>query len=150
MNAERNGKPPFLPRELAAVTGNLAELLARETRAVSAMRFQDAVALKDEKSRLTRIYRAAIEELRAGRVSLRQITAAERELLVAAAARLAEVCRENELALRAGRAAIERIVAAIARTVNAKRRSLASYAPPRHAPPRLRSIGGGIAVDQRL
>jgi len=150
MNPDRNLKPSFKPLELAAITDDLSALLARETAALAAMRLQDAIALKDEKARLTRIYRAAIEELRAGRTSLREATVEERQRITEAATKLAQVVSENESALRAGRAAIERVVAAIARAVNAKRRSLNAYAPPRRAPIRLMPMGGGIAVDHRL
>ena len=150
MSPTRNVKAPFQPLELAALTDDLSALLTRETEALVAMRLQDAIALKDEKARLTRIYRAAIEELRAGRTSLREASTPERERLADAAARLAQVIAENEGAIRAGRAAIERVVAAIARAVNSKQRSLSAYAPPRRAPTRLMSAIGGVAVDHRL
>lgn len=150
MSSDRNLKLPFKPLELATITDDLSTLLARETAALAAMRLQEAIAFKAEKARLTRIYRAAIEELRAGRANLREATAEERQRLTEAATRLAQVVSENESALRAGRAAIERVVAAIARAVNAKRKSLSAYTPPRRAPARLMPMGGGIAIDHRL
>ncbi|HKX07920.1 MAG TPA: hypothetical protein VJN67_06980, partial [Stellaceae bacterium] len=51
--------------ELIAVQNALADLLEQETEALTAMRLKDASALKDEKARLTRRYRAQLEELRA-------------------------------------------------------------------------------------
>jgi hypothetical protein len=132
-----------------SMTDDLAGLLSRETQALEAMRINDAVALRDDKARLTRRYRAAIEELRAGRVSLREITQEERRRLSEAATRLGRVVTDNERALRAGRAAVERVVAAIARAVNAKERRSIAYAPPRHAPARQSRVGG-IAFDRRL
>ena len=140
---------PFSPLDLASMTDDLAGLLTRETRALEAMRIKDAVALKDDKARLTRRYRAALEELRAGRISLREIKEEERHRLTEAAARLGRVVADNERALRAGRAAVERVVAAIARAVKAKECRGLAYAPPRHAPARQPSLGG-IAFDRRL
>ena len=142
-------KPPFSPRELARLTGDLADLLERETAALAAMRVEDAVRLKDEKARLTRCYRAAIEELRAGRAELASAAPAERAHLLEIATRLAAVIGENERALRAGRAAVERVVAAIAAAVRNRERRLSGYAPPRHTPPRAPYVGG-LAFDHRL
>jgi len=134
---------------LIAVTNALADLLERETAALSAMRLEDATALKDEKARLTRHYRAELEALRDKRTALPAPRSPEHVELLTVATRLAGVAAENERALRAGRAAVERVVAAIAQAVTANRQRLASYAPPRHAPARLRAIGG-VAVDRRL
>ena len=139
----------FSPLDLVSMTDDLAGLLSRETQALEAMRIKDAVALRDDKARLTRRYRAAIEELRAGRVSLREISEEERRRLTEAATHLGRVVTDNERALRAGRAAVERVVAAIARAVSAKERRSAAYAPPRHAPARQSRVGG-IAFDRRL
>jgi hypothetical protein len=135
--------------DLIAVQTALADLLEQETAALSAMRLKDATALKDEKARLTRRYRAQLEELRAKRTMLPAARSAEHVALLTAATRLAGVAAENERALRAGRAAVERVVAAIAGAVSSNQKRLASYGPPRHAPPRPRVIGG-IAVDRRL
>jgi len=149
MSQPQNVVEPFSPLELASMTDDLANLLSRETAALEAMRIKDAVALKDDKMRLTRRYRAAIDELRTGRISLRQISEEERRRLTEAAAHLGRVVAENEHALRAGRAAVERVVAAIARAINASERRAIAYAPPRHAPPRAARFGA-VAFDRRL
>ena len=135
--------------ELIAVQNALADLLEQETAALKAMRLKDASALKDEKARLTRRYRAQLEELRAKRTTLPSAQTAEHVALLTAATRLAGVAAENERALRAGRAAVERVVAAIAGAVTSSQKRLASYGPPRHAPPRPRAMGG-VAIDHRL
>jgi len=140
---------PCSGADLLAMTEGLSHLLERETRALAAMRIQDAASLKDEKARLTLRYRAALEELRAGRATLTEIAEPERRQLMAAAMRLADVVKENVGALRAGRAAVERVVAALARAVSSRERSIAGYVRPRHAPARLRPTGG-VAVDRRL
>ena len=134
---------------LIAVSNALADLLERETAALAAMRLKDATALKDEKARLTRHYRAQLEEVRAKRMALPAPRSREHVELLTVATRLAGVAAENERALRAGRAAVERVVAAIAEAVTANQKRLSSYAPPRHAPRRPRAIGG-VAVDRRL
>ena len=149
MNSTPNLQPSFRPLELAAITDQLSGLLARETESLTAMRLHDALALRDDKARLARIDRAALEELRAGRASLRDATSAERQRLAEAADRLARIAADNERALRAGRAAIERLVAAIARAVASKQRRLGAYAPTRRAPDRLVPMGA-VAVDRRL
>jgi hypothetical protein len=146
--AQRRITEPAAPG-LIAVSNALADLLERETAALAAMRLQDASALKDEKARLTRHYRARLEELRADRTALPAARSPEHAELLTAATRLAGVAAENERALRAGRAAVERVVAAIAQAVTANQKRLASYAPPRHAPARPRAIGG-VAIDRRL
>ena len=146
--AQHRMTPSSAP-DLIAVSNALADLLERETAALAAMRLEEATALKDEKARLTRRYRAQLEELRAKRTALPVPQSPEHIELLTVATRLAGVAAENERALRAGRAAIERVVAAIAEAITSKQKRLASYAPPRHAPPRPRQIGGG-AVDRRL
>jgi hypothetical protein len=113
------------------------------------MRLDAAERLKDEKSRLTRRYRAQLEELRQGRLALGEAPASVRAEIAAASARLAAAAAENERALRAGRAAVERVVAAIAKAVVIGERRTRAYAPPRHTPHRVTGIGG-IAVDRRL
>ena len=135
--------------DLIAVSGALAALLERETAELAAMRLEAAERLKDEKARLTRRYRAQVEELRHGRIALGGAPAALRAEVAAAAARLAAAAVENERALRAGRAAVERVVAAIAEAVVTDQRRALAYAPSRHGPERLPGIGG-IAVDRRL
>jgi beta-glucosidase-like glycosyl hydrolase len=141
--------PPASAPNLIAVSNALADLLERETAALGAMRLKDATALKDEKARLTRHYRAQLEELRAKRTALPAPQSPEHIALMTVAARLAGVAAENERALRAGRAAVERVVAAIAEAVTVNQKRLQGYAPPRHAPARPRAIGG-VAVDRRL
>ena len=145
----RHRAPPASAPGLIAVSGALADLLERETAALAAMRLKEAAALKDEKARLTRHYRAGLEELRAQRTPRPVPGSPEHIELMTVATRLAGVAAENERALRAGRAAIERVVAAIAEAVGANQKRLASYAPPRHAPARPRAIAG-VAVDRRL
>ena len=135
--------------DLIAVSSALAALLERETVEINAMRLDAAQRLKDEKARLTRRYRAQIEELRAGRHSLKQAPSAVRAEIATAATRLAAAAAENERALRAGRAAVERVVAAIADAVVKGTQRTRAYTPQRHAPARLTGIGG-IAVDRRL
>lgn len=143
-----NQQAPSAP-DLIAVQNALADLLERETAALTTMRLEDASALKDEKARLTRRYRAQLEELRAKRTALPVAQSAEHVALLTAATRLAGVAAENERALRAGRAAVERVVAAIAGAVKSSQKRLASYGPPRHAPARPRAMGG-VAIDHRL
>lgn len=146
---DQHRHPPASAPKLIAVSNALADLLERETAALGAMRLNDATALKDEKARLTRHYRAQLEELRAKRTALPAPQSPEHVELLTVATRLAGVAAENERALRAGRAAVERVVAAIAQAVTANRKRLSSYAPPRHAPARVRAIGG-VALDRRL
>lgn len=140
---------PCSAPDLIAVQTALADLLEQETAALAAMHLTDATKLKDEKARLTRRYRAQLEELRAKCTALPAPQSPEHLELLSAATRLASVAAANERALRVGRAAVERVVAAIADAVSANQRRLASYSPPRHAPARLRPVGG-IAVDRRL
>lgn len=135
--------------ELIELSTKLAELLERETAALTAMRLQEAGAFADEKMRLTRRYRATIEELRAGRTSLRETAAPLRVELMAVATRLADAARENERALRAGRAAVQSVVAAIADAIKSNQRSTQAYRPPRQAPMKPRLVAG-VAVDRRL
>ena len=146
---DQHRTPPSSAPGLIAVSTALADLLERETAALAAMHLEDASALKDEKARLTRHYRAQLEEVRAERTALPAPRSREHIELMTVATRLAGVAAENERALRAGRAAVERVVAAIARAVTANQKRLASYAPPRHAPARPRAIGG-VALDRRL
>ena len=146
--AEHRTSPCSAPG-LIAVSNALADLLERETEALAAMRLKDATALKDEKARLTRHYRAQLEELRAKRTALPAPRSPEHIELMTVATRLAGVAGANERALRAGRAAVERVVAAIAEAVTANQKRLTGYAPPRHAPARRRAIGG-VALDRRL
>ncbi len=141
--------PPCSAPDLIAVQTALADLLEQETAALGAMRLKEATALKDEKARLTRRYRAQLEELRARRTRLPAAQSPEHVALLTAATRLADIAAENERALRAGRAAVERVVAAIANAVNSNQKRLSSYGPPRHAPVRPRAIGG-VAIDRRL
>jgi hypothetical protein len=145
----RHRTPPASAPDLIAVSNALADLLERETAALAAMRLKDATALKDEKARLTRHYRAQLEELRAKRTPLPAPRSREHIALMTVATRLAGAAAENERALRAGRAAVERVVAAIADAVTANQKRLRAYAPPRHAPARLRALGG-VALDRRL
>jgi hypothetical protein len=135
--------------DLITVSTALADLLAQETAALTEMRLKDATKLKDEKARLTRRYRAQLEEIRAKRTVLPAAQSPEHVELLTVATRLAGLAAENERALRAGRAAVERVVAAIADAVTANQKRLASYGPPRHAPPRPR-VMAGVAVDRRL
>ena len=146
--AQRSAQPCSTP-DLIAVSNALADLLERETAALAAMRLKDAAALKDEKARLTRRYRAHPEEVRAKRTAPPARQSPEHVELLTVATRLADVAAENERALRAGRAAVERVVAAIAEAVTTNQKRVASYAPPRHAPPRPRAIAG-VAFDSRL
>ncbi len=67
--AEHRTSPCSAPG-LIAVSNALADLLERETEALAAMRLKDATALVDEKARLTRHYRAQLEEMRAKRTAL--------------------------------------------------------------------------------
>ena len=145
----RHRTSPASAPDLVAVSNALADLLERETAALAAMRLKDATALKDEKARLTRHYRAQLEELRAKRTPLPAPRSREHIALMTVATRLAGAAAENERALRAGRAAVERVVAAIADAVTSNQKRLKGYAPPRHAPARLRAIGG-VALDRRL
>ena len=145
---DQQAPTPSAP-ELISVQNALADLLEQENEALTAMRLKDASALKDEKARLTRRYRAQLEELRAKRTTLPSAQSAEHVALLTAATRLAGVAAENERALRAGRAAVERVVAAIASAVTSSQKRLASYGPPRHAPARPRAMGG-VAIDHRL
>lgn len=140
---------PCSAPDLIAVQNALADLMEQETAALSTMRLKEATKLKDEKARLTRRYRAQLEEVRAKRTALPAAQSPEHVALLTAAARLADVAAENERALRAGRAAVERVVAAIAEAVTSNQKRLASYGPPRHAPVRSRAIAG-VAVDRRL
>jgi hypothetical protein len=149
MTALAQQKTPCSTPDLIAVQNALADLLERETEALTTMRLKDAAALKDEKARLTRRYRAQLEELRAKRTKLPAPQSREHVELLTVAARLAGVATENERALRAGRAAVERVVAAIAEAVTSNQKRLASYGPPRNAPPRARAIAG-VAIDRRL
>lgn len=135
--------------ELIELSTRLADLLERETAALLAMRLQDAAAFAEEKMRLTRRYRATIEELRAGRTTLRETAAPLRVELLAVATRLANAAQENERALRAGRAAVQCVVAAIADAVKANERSTQAYRPPRQPAMRPRLVAG-VAVDRRL
>jgi len=135
--------------DLISVSGALAALLERETAELAAMRLDAAERLRDEKARLTRHYRAQLEAVRSGKITLREAPPALRAEIASASARLAAAALENERALRAGRAAVERVVAAIAKAVVSDTRRSRAYAPPRHAPARLDGIGG-IAVDRRL
>ena len=145
----QHGTPPCSAPDLIAVSNALADLLEQETAALATMRLKDATALKDEKARLTRHYRAQLEELRAKRTMLPAPQSPAHVQLLTVATRLAGVAAENERALRAGRAAVERVVAAIAEAVTSNQRRVASYGPPRHAPPRPRSVAG-VAIDRRL
>ena len=140
---------PCSAPELIAVQNALADLLERETAALSAMRFNDAIKLKDDKARLTRRYRAQLEEVRAKRTALPAAQSPDHIALLGAATRLAGIAAANERALRAGRAAVERVVAAIAEAVTSNQKRLASYGPPRHAPVRPRAVSG-MAIDRRL
>jgi len=140
---------PCTAPELISISTALADLLDRETFALTAMKVKEATALKDEKARLTRRYRAHLEELRAGRAVLPPQASLARGELTAVATRLANAAVDNERALRAGRAAVERVVAAIAEAMTSNQRRLSAYAPPRHAPARPRPLAG-IAVDRRL
>jgi hypothetical protein len=149
MTALAHRETPCSAPDLIAVQNALADLLEQETAALSTMRLKEATTLKDEKARLTRRYRAQLEEVRAKRTALPAARSAEHIALLTAATRLAGVAAENERALRAGRAAVERVVVAIADAVNSNQKRLASYGPPRHAPVRPRPIGG-VAVDRRL
>jgi hypothetical protein len=135
--------------DLIALSTKLAELLERETAALIAMRVQEAAAFAEEKMRLTRRYRATIEELRAGRTTLRETAAPLRIELMAVATRLADAARENERALRAGRAAVQSVVAAIAEAIKSNERSTQAYRPPRQPPVKPRLVAG-VAVDRRL
>jgi hypothetical protein len=135
--------------ELITLSTRLAELLERETTALLAMQVQEAAAFADEKMRLTRRYRATIEELRAGRTTLRETAAPLRVELMAVATRLAEAAQANERALRAGRAAVQCVVAAIADAIKANERSTQAYRPPRQPAMRPRLVAG-VAVDRRL
>ena len=135
--------------ELIAVSGALASLLERETAELAAMRLSAAERLKGEKARLTRRYRAQLEALRSGKITLRETPPALRAEIASVSARLAAAAADNERALRAGRAAVERVVAAIAKAVVAGTRQARAYAPQRHSPARLDGIGG-VAVDRRL
>ncbi|HLJ19571.1 MAG TPA: hypothetical protein VKU84_05205, partial [Stellaceae bacterium] len=67
--APRQAAPCSVP-DLITVSNALADLLEQETAALTAMRLKDATKLKDEKARLTRRYRAQIEEVRAKRTPL--------------------------------------------------------------------------------
>jgi hypothetical protein len=140
---------PCAAPDLISISTALADLLDRETSALSAMKVNEATALKDEKARLTRRYRAHLEELRAGRATLPAVASPARGQLTAVATRLADAAIDNERALRAGRAAVERVVAAIADAVALNQKRLAAYAPPRHAPSRPRPLAG-VAIDRRL
>jgi dTDP-4-amino-4,6-dideoxygalactose transaminase len=140
---------PCSAPDLIAVQNALADLMQEETAALAAMRLKDATRLKDEKARLTRRYRAQLEELRAKRTALPAAQSPEHLALLTAATRLADVAAENERALRAGRAAVERVVAAIAEAVTSNQKRVASYAPPRYAPMRPPAIAG-VAIDRRL
>ncbi len=135
--------------ELIALSTKLAELLERETAALIAMQVHEAAAFADEKMRLTRRYRATIEELRAGRTTLRETAAPLRVELMAVATRLADAARENERALRAGRAAVQSVVAAIADAIKSSERSTQAYRPPRTPAMKPRLVAG-VAVDRRL
>ena len=141
--------PPCSAPDLIAVQTALADLLEQETAALGAMRLKDATKLKDEKARLTRRYRAQLEELRAKRSVLPTAQSPEHVALLTAATRLADVAADNERALRAGRAAVERVVAAIAEAVTSNNKRLAGYGLPCHAPPRPRPMGG-VTIDRRL
>ncbi len=149
MTALAQPRTPCSAPDLIAVQNALADLLERETEALTVMRLKEATELKDEKARLTRRYRAQLEELRAKRTTLPAPRSREHVELLTVAARLAGVAAENERALRAGRAAVEQVVAAIADAVTSNQKRLASYGPPRHAPPRPRAIAG-VAIDRRL
>jgi hypothetical protein len=140
---------PCSAPDLIAVQNALADLMEQETAALADMKLKDAAALKDEKARLTRRYRAQLEELRAKRTALPAAQSPEHVALLTAATRLAGVAAANERALRAGRAAVERVVAAIANAVTSNQKRLAAYGPPRHAPGRPRAIAG-VSVDRRL
>lgn len=135
--------------ELLELSTKLADLLERETVALTAMRLQEAAAFAEEKMRLTRRYRATIEELRAGRTTLRETAAPLRVELLAVATRLANAAQANERALRAGRAAVQCVVAAIADAVKANERSTQAYRAPRQPAMRPRLVAG-VAVDRRL
>jgi hypothetical protein len=149
MTALARQTTPCSTPDLIAVQNALSDLLERETCALATMQLKDATVLKDEKARLTRRYRAQLEEVRAKRTVLPEAQSPEHVALLTAATRLAGVAAENERALRAGRAAVERVVAAIADAVSSNQKRLASYGPPRIAPVRQRAIGG-VAVDRRL
>lgn len=146
--AQSMAAPCSVP-DLITVSNALADLLEQETAALTAMRLKDAAKFKDEKARLTRRYRAQIEEIRAKRTALPAAQSPEHVELLTVATRLAGVATENERALRAGRAAVERVVAAIADAVTSNQKRLAGYGPPRHAPPRPLAMAG-VAVDRRL
>jgi len=149
MSLPAQQRTPSSAFDLITVQNALADLLQQETKALTTMRLKEATALKDEKARLTRRYRAQVEELRAKRTALPVPRSPEHVELLTAATRLAGVAAENERALRAGRAAVEQVVAAIAEAVTSNQKRLASYGPPRHAPPRPRAIAG-VAIDRRL
>ena len=70
MTALAQQRTPCSASDLIAVQNALADLLERETEALTTMRLKEATALKDEKARLTRRYRAQLEELRAKRTTL--------------------------------------------------------------------------------
>jgi hypothetical protein len=141
--------PPCAASALISISTALADLLDRETFALAAMKVKEATALKDEKARLTRRYRAHLEELRAGRSTLPAVASPARGELTIVATRLANAAADNERALRAGRAAVERVVAAIADAMTSNQKRLTAYAPPRHAPSRPRPLAG-VAIDRRL
>ncbi|HTZ79847.1 MAG TPA: hypothetical protein VMC10_18185 [Stellaceae bacterium] len=142
-------QPPSSAPELIDLSSRLADLLERETAALLAMKLQEADAFAEEKMRLTRRYRATIEELRAGRTTLRETAAPLRAELVMVATRLTDAARENERALRAGRAAVQSVIAAIAEAVRANDRSTQPYRPPRQPAAKPRVIAG-LAVDRSL
>jgi hypothetical protein len=146
--AQSQAAPCSVP-DLITVSNALADLLEQETAALNAMRLKDATKLKDEKARLTRRYRAQLEEVRAKRIALPAAQSPQHIELLGVATRLADVATENERALRAGRAAVERVVAAIAEAVSSNNKRVAGYGPPRHAPPRPLPMSG-VAIDRRL
>jgi hypothetical protein len=119
---------------LPELMDQLADLLAAETRLVTAGRVGEIAPMQSEKLRLARLYEQAFKAFDPNNAP----ASARGPVLAIAAARLAHAATENERALRIGGAATRRLIEMVVESIQQQQRGSRGYgasrAPARPAP----------------
>jgi hypothetical protein len=132
---------------LVDLAGRLAEMLARETALVRAMRIKEIGPLQEAKTALTAQYQTAFKALTSAHDG-KSLPAAIKEQLALSGQLLATAVADNELALRVGKIATETLIGSIIAAVKEQKKFGASYAPQSVAP--RHTFMTAAAVDRRL
>lgn len=128
---------------LPEIMDRLAELLAAETRLVTAGRVGEIGALQSEKLRLAQLYDQAFKAFDPNKAP----SSARHPALAVAAARLARAAAENAQALRIGAAATNRLIEMVVDTIKSRQSAIRGYGASR-APARLAPMAP-VAVNRR-